>query len=60
MEITFETGYQMGKSKPIYLDKLTKEEADKLIAYFDRRMIPQKIGNKTTNPPKKTLTAINP
>lgn len=42
MEITFETGYQMGKSKPIYLDKLTKEEADKLIAYFDRRMIPQK------------------
>lgn len=42
MEITFETGYQMGKSKPIYLDKLTKEEADKLIAYFDRRMIPHK------------------
>jgi len=42
MEITFETGYQMGKSKPIYLDELTKEEADKLIAYFDRRMIPQK------------------
>ncbi len=42
IEITFDTGYQMGKSKPIYIEELSGDEANKLTSFLDSLMIKRK------------------
>lgn len=42
IEIVFDTGHQKGKSRPIYIEELSKEEADKLFSFLDSLMVKRK------------------
>jgi len=42
LEIEFDTGNAAGRSKPIYMEELSREEAGKLLAFLDSLMVRRK------------------